>query len=161
MKSRRRAAAAAQAAVALMGILLVVPCVVADDDDGHGKDKKARKEALAAAALKINKLCFDCHIDFKDEDLSQDHQEQGVSCARCHGMSKPHMDDEVRKTPPDVVFRKGAMTVFCLTCHKPGEYREVPMHKAQESKPPQLKRRTCTGCHGDHKLVSLEPQKPN
>ena len=159
MKSRRRAAAAARWAAALMGILLIVPCVVADDD--QGKDKKAKTKALAAAARKINKLCFDCHIDFKDEELSQDHQEQGVSCARCHGMSKPHMDDEVRRTPPDVVFRKGAMTVFCLTCHKPGEYREVPMHKAQESKPPQLKRRTCIECHGDHKLVSLEPQKPH
>jgi len=106
-----------------------------------------------AAAARTNRVCYECHIDFQGEELGAVHEKAGVSCVRCHGPSKPHMDDEVRKTPPDAVFRGAAMRVFCLACHDPVEHLEVAAHAAEAARPPDAKRRACTACHGEHQLI--------
>jgi hypothetical protein len=132
-------------------------------EEGEGKEKggEAMRVALLteAQAKKANERCYECHIDFKEEELTEEHEEHGVTCARCHGASGPHIADEVRKTPPDAIFRGTAMKPFCLTCHSPQAYPEVKMHareikRSRKSGEPE---RACTACHGYHKLVDTDP----
>jgi hypothetical protein len=97
-------------------------------------------------------VCYECHIDFRAEELVVAHEKHGVTCVRCHGASQPHMDDEARRTPADATFRGKAGDVFCLTCH--GSSRQ---HAAEVAKmdPP----RACTRCHGKHCLVRTPPPR--
>jgi hypothetical protein len=95
--------------------------------------------------------CYECHIDFKDEELSAEHAAHGVTCVRCHGPSQAHMEDEVRKTPADATFRGKSQEVFCLTCHRRSKHVRIAAHKREAAK--GEKRRTCTQCHGEHELV--------
>jgi len=108
--------------------------------------------STASAAKKANARCYECHIDFVEEGLTHMHEKAGVTCARCHGLSQPHIDDEVRATKADATFRGPAMKVFCFTCHSHDAHRTVAAHVANRALEPQ-KRRQCTACHGDHKLV--------
>ena len=96
--------------------------------------------------------CYECHIDFKEEALAAVHERHRVTCVRCHGRSLAHMEDEVRKTPADVTFKGKAMEVFCLTCHGRKRHYRVVAHEAEAKKD---KRRTCTQCHGSHRLVRV------
>lgn len=137
-------------------------------EEQHGEDHDEEDEDVVRTALlseaeakKANARCYECHIDFKEEELTEEHQEHGVTCARCHGPSEPHMADEVRKTPPDAIFRGQAMKVFCLTCHSPAAYPSEKMHareikKARKSGEPE---RACTACHGYHELIDTEAVK--
>ncbi|MGB2824048.1 MAG: cytochrome c3 family protein, partial [Phycisphaerae bacterium] len=107
-------------------------------------------------AAKANATCMECHIDFDTEEIVVVHGTHGVTCVRCHGPSRAHMEDEVRKTKADVTFRGQAMRLFCLTCHKPEKHRRVRNHAAELARPPH-ERRACTACHGEHKLLEIEP----
>lgn len=98
--------------------------------------------------------CFECHIDFKAEGLTVVHQRRGVTCVRCHGPSVAHMEDEDRRTPADAKFRGKAMEAFCLTCHDPGRHARLGAHAAEARRAEG--RRTCTQCHGEHKLVEVK-----
>ena len=146
---------AALATAAAVAALCGSPHAVANGDR-EDKGRLAQEQAL-----KANKLCYECHIDFEEEELSISHQKNGVACARCHGRSQPHMDDEVRATPPDAIFRGKAMEVFCLTCHNPIAHAEVRTHKIEAAAAKKAARppRTCTACHGEHELVDTEAAK--
>ena len=111
--------------------------------------------AAPAAAAKANARCTECHLDFLDEGLTVAHQGAGVTCVRCHGHSQPHIDDEVRETKPDATFRGQAMAVFCLTCHEPAGHAAIAAHAANLRGEP-AKRKACTQCHGEHKLLPIE-----
>ncbi len=113
----------------------------------------------AVDAKVANAVCYECHIDFQGEELVREHERHQVACVRCHGPSQAHMEDEVRKTKPDFIARGKAMTIFCLTCHSPAKHARVGDH-ADEARKPADQRRTCTQCHGDHKLVEVEDIKP-
>jgi len=141
------------------------PATHADGDDGR-KEAGARyaqrvRVMTEAAAKKVNKVCYECHMDFEDEELSSEHEEHGVTCVRCHGRSQPHMDDEVRKTPPDAIFRGASMKVLCLTCHDPAKHAREKMHASEAAAAKKTGRpeRTCTTCHGEHELVDTEKFK--
>lgn len=115
--------------------------------------------ASRPAVAKSNTVCYECHIDFKGEELTAVHEKAEVFCVRCHGRSQAHMEDEVRATPADVTFRKKAMKVFCLTCHEPARYRQEASHAAEEAKSRDATRRSCMDCHGEHELVRLDEAK--
>ena len=119
-------------------------------------DKKSDKKTRAEAAAKENNTCFECHVDFKEEELTTKHAKNGVSCVRCHGVSMPHMEDETRGTAPGAVFRGKSMKVFCLTCHSPAKWARESQHRKEMAKE---KPRTCLQCHFDHKLVPLPGEK--
>jgi hypothetical protein len=156
----RGAAALAALGAAALAVLLIVPRPGPAAETGPPPKKQAQEKAKQAArAAKANDRCYECHIDFKGEDLVADHEKAGVTCVRCHGHSQPHIDDEVRATPADVTFRKKAMRVFCLTCHDPATYRKGTMHAVEDAKPSDAKRRTCAQCHGDHVIVRLEEEE--
>jgi len=146
-----RAVSVSMLAAGLLGAALLVSCHLPG-----GTGSRADKAALA------NKRCYECHIDFQGEELALTHQAAGVTCVRCHGYSKPHLDDEVRKTPPDAIFRGKAMKVFCLTCHDPAKHGAVPQHRAAEARGRETgKEQTCTECHGEHRLIHDEPADPS
>jgi len=112
--------------------------------------------SATGSSAKKEVVCYECHIDFKGEELTTAHERAGVTCIRCHGASQPHMNDEVRKTPPDAIFRDPTMKVFCLTCHV-ADYGAVNSHRAEEAKRKTGgKPRACTECHGEHKLVRAD-----
>jgi len=112
----------------------------------------------ARLAARANAVCMECHIDFEEEEIVVVHGSRGVTCVRCHGPSRAHMEDEIRRTKADVTFRGRAMRPFCLTCHEPGEHRRVTKHAAELARPP-ARRRACTACHGEHKLLEIDPAK--
>jgi len=111
------------------------------------------------SAAQANRRCLECHVDFEAEPIVVRHQTGGVTCMRCHGHSQPHIADEVRATKADVTFRGQAMVLFCQTCHEPDKHRRAPSHAAELAKPAD-KRRSCTACHGEHKLLEIQPAKP-
>ena len=113
----------------------------------------------AVGAKETNAVCFECHIDFQGEELVREHEKHQVACVRCHGPSQAHMEDEVRRTPADFTPRGKAMKIFCLTCHNPGKHGRISTHAA-EARRPADQRRSCTQCHGEHKLVEMEAIKP-
>jgi len=136
--------------IVLVGLALsaaFVSCVDGSGDFGL---------SAAQLAVRANARCMECHIDFEEEEIVAVHGRHGVSCVRCHGPSRAHMADEVRKTKADATFRGPAMAVFCLTCHKPGRHGRVKAHAAERAKP-LAKRRSCTACHGEHKLLEIDP----
>ena len=147
----RRVVSVSMLAGGLVGAALLASCRLPLVSSG--------RQARAAAE---SRACFDCHIDFKIEKFSQIHECEGVSCVRCHGTSKAHKDDEVRKTLPDAVFRGKTMKVFCLTCHRAAEHRKVDAHAAAEAKARETGQPepVCTTCHGEHKLMRLDAPAP-
>ena len=144
----RRAAGAVGAVLAAGAMaVLLVSC--------RPRAGRPRAAAKPTDAAKANRRCTECHLDFEDETLTVTHQEAGVACVRCHGHSQPHIDDEVRATKADATFRGEAMAVFCLTCHDPTRHRKRPAHVASARIEP-AKRKSCTQCHGEHKLLAVE-----
>ena len=139
----------------LLGALLVLVGITAMATACRGPEAKPKAPGSPADAARVNKLCLECHIDFEDEELTLAHQRAGVSCARCHGPSRAHMEDEVRATKPDAIFRGAAMEIFCLTCHGPALYRARPEHAANVVLEPK-RRKSCTQCHGEHKLLEIQ-----
>ena len=115
---------------------------------------------VKTSAVAANKVCCECHIDFEGEELVRVHEKHQVACVRCHGRSQAHMEDEVRKTPADFTARGKGMEVFCLTCHDPVKHHRIGPHKQEAAKTDPARRRSCTQCHGEHKLVEVEAIKP-
>ena len=161
---RAMASVSAKAAAALgaVGLCLAisaagVSCRVPEDSP-RGSARLKASPASRRGAAKANRRCLECHVDFEEEPLVVRHQAGGVTCMRCHGHSQPHIEDEIRATKADVAFRGKAMALFCQTCHEPGKHRRTPSHAAELAKPAD-KRRSCTACHGEHKLLEIEPAK--
>lgn len=117
-----------------------------------------RPSGHETTTVELNARCYDCHVDFRGEQLTEFHERAGVGCVRCHGPSEPHMEDEVRRTPADAAFRGKAMDVFCLSCHSPAHFAKVAAHIENDTVPPS-RRKTCTGCHGDHVVVETTPPR--
>jgi hypothetical protein len=130
-----------------------------DGDEHHGNvPAKADKKQTQTGTLTGSKRCLACHMDFEEEKLTREHMEHGVGCLRCHGTSQAHVDDKLKATPPDAVFRDGSMKVFCLACHDPARHAAMKPHatEAAAAKKAGKPERVCTACHGEHKLVRGE-----
>ncbi len=137
------------AALPIVLVAVVLPAVFISCTGGIGLD-------APRIAARANAVCMECHIDFETEEIVVVHGIHGVTCVRCHGPSRAHMEDEVRKTKADVTFRGQAMGLFCLTCHEPGRHRRVKEHAGELARP-LAKRRACTACHGAHQLLEIAP----
>ena len=61
--------------------------------------------------------CYVCHANFEEEKLAMVHQEVGVGCETCHGMSMKHSQDENNVTPPDIMWSPFRINGRCMTCH--------------------------------------------
>lgn len=152
--------------VVVAGVALVASCAWLPRAGSKGRKKERKREKKLALlskeeARKANARCYECHVDFKEEELAEEHEKHGVTCVRCHGHSQPHLDDEVRKTPPDAIFRGRAMKAFCLTCHDPVKHATEKEHVAEAARAKKAGKpeRTCTACHGEHELIDTEAAK--
>ena len=108
-----------------------------------------------------NYHCLVCHMDFKEESLSVQHEEAGIGCASCHGESLAHGDDEFNIITPDVSFGRAEIDPFCEGCHKTqkkGAIYDAFLKKWQGKRRPNgrliTKESVCTDCHGKHSVLT-------
>ncbi len=96
-----------------------------------------------------NSFCLVCHMDFEDEELTAIHRRVGVGCEKCHGPSYDHSSDEDHLTPPDIMYPKGKINSFCMTCHKEKDLAELEEHdEVLADKSGEI---VCVDCHGKHR----------
>ena len=111
-----------------------------------------------ADAMGPNAGCLVCHMTFVSEWLSKTHAAAGVSCARCHGTSAGHANDEnIGATKPDRMFRREQVAPFCRTCHPSHDVAPEKVlerwHERYASAKPPAPPAACTDCHGTHKIA--------
>jgi hypothetical protein len=121
-------------------------------------------EALGEDAKKApanNDACFVCHLDFKGEELAETHAKKGVGCARCHGPSVRHINDESGRIGPDRIIKPDEINKFCSICHAKRPRCPFKLPALQQAQGPENGRRaapqppvtkTCVSCHGKHKI---------
>ncbi|MBN1342263.1 MAG: cytochrome c3 family protein [Phycisphaerae bacterium] len=100
-----------------------------------------------------NAGCCVCHIPFAKEPLSKTHLKRDITCAKCHGPSIGHANDEkIGATKPDVVIKHEDVPKFCRTCHKVADnHPEKKVLGAVLRKAPEPGQ-VCTDCHGKHRI---------
>lgn len=143
--------------------LLVVAAVIwAADEPAGVAAKPAAPEAAAPAAepppetdpLSMNGACYVCHIPFVKEELAKVHLAEGISCAKCHGLSDKHANDEhIGATKPDIVYSRDKVDKSCEECH---DTHDAPakqvLARFRQRKLSLQKPVICTDCHGTHKI---------
>ncbi len=106
-----------------------------------------------AEGMADNSRCHVCHVNFAKEELAVTHARAKIGCAKCHGPSDAHIDDESwtsggKGTPPDKMFPAAKVNAFCATCH------EMSKTEAEKCPFPSLRdKKLCTDCHGKHHLA--------
>ncbi len=118
-----------------------------------------------------NSHCLVCHLDFKEEKISAEHEEVGVGCNSCHGESYAHGDDEFNITTPDVTYGREEIAPLCKKCHqfhKKGRKYKAFLKEWEDERRPNGRmisaNSVCTDCHGNHAVLTpdkqLEPTTP-
>ncbi len=109
------------------------------------------KEALKAD----NFACYVCHANYETEELTLVHARAGIGCAKCHGPSLDHCDDEAHEIPPDIMFALDEIDAQCGTCHEGHDASAIDVvarylqRVPAKTNPEEV---VCTDCHGDHRL---------
>lgn len=104
--------------------------------------------------LGLNGACYVCHIPFVKEELAKTHLAQGISCAKCHGLSDKHANDEdIGATKPDITFRREQVDASCGKCHTTHDApaTEVVARFHERKLKPKIVP-VCTDCHGHHRI---------
>ena len=102
-----------------------------------------------------NSRCFVCHLNYVKEDIAVTHARQNMGCATCHGESDEHIADESwasggNGTAPDIMYPRDKIKPFCMGCH-PKDRIDTEQHEPLFD---LTKDKTCTDCHGDHRLLN-------
>jgi hypothetical protein len=101
-----------------------------------------------------NKQCLACHSLFEKEKFSQKHAQHNVSCAKCHGPSMAHINDERSQPPPDIMYPRDKIKAACFKCHKESKLAKKSAHQTAFA-PTSTK--VCTDCHGKkHRVKERE-----
>ncbi len=117
-------------------LLIVVFLGCASMDPGHANN--------------TNKQCFTCHDSQKKDKWANKHMRHNVGCAKCHGPSTAHMNDEKHLTPPDIMFTRSSIKEACFKCHKESKLAKKSKHKTAFA---PTSSKVCTDCHGKkHKI---------
>lgn len=104
-----------------------------------------------------NSACYVCHVNLREDSLTQDHAHANVGCANCHGESSAHVADEANLTPPDIMFSADQIASACGKCHRTHDapaaavvarWRECCADRAD------TQALLCTDCHGSHRSPS-------
>ena len=112
------------------------------------KKNIAQWKELYADEPADNSFCYVCHANYDDEKLVTAHAPKGIGCETCHGISDKHSEDEDSLVPPDVLFAKAKIELFCRQCHETEDLVEGDeAHKKFFAKPRGPKDKTCTNCH--------------
>lgn len=133
--------------------LLIVTLAVAQSEPPKAPTTRPATQPTTQAAVEPadNSYCLVCHINFKDEELTKQHEPAGIGCEQCHGQSPQHSADENGITPPQIMYPKDKINAACTKCH-PAE--NLP--RAATHTPVVLEilenQKTCTECHGKHTM---------
>jgi len=130
------------------------------DNPRFNADKPLRFDS---GYLEDNSSCMVCHIDFQEELIALTHEEQGITCAACHGDSLTHMVYKYNITLPDVIWGRADIDHFCMQCHEKHEdpaavekFRAEWLSKRRPNGRFIMKDSVCTDCHGNHAIVGEE-----
>jgi hypothetical protein len=117
--------------------------------------------AAAPAPKADNSLCYVCHLNLQTDEITAKHLTEGVGCAKCHGASHEHMQDEMLMTKPDRLYGRKEVDALCADCHDKPHVEKQPQYAAFLQKwrghdRPNGRVVTdasiCTDCHGTHVL---------
>jgi len=103
-----------------------------------------------------NSACYVCHVNYEEEPFVVAHAVADVGCAKCHGKSQAHQDDEDHLTAPAKMFARDNVAKMCGECH---DSHDVPASKIVQrwqekcSTTVDPGKLTCTDCHGEHRLA--------
>ena len=144
----------------VMGVAIaVLGCLPREGSRADGGSGVAAKAA-------DNSECLICHMDFKTEVLSAEHEKAGIDCTGCHGPSLAHGDDELNIIPPDKLFGRAEIVPFCKSCHAThvtGGVYEAFVKKWHSKRRPNgrmiLDNSVCTDCHGNHAILRADQQQ--
>ena len=109
-----------------------------------------------------NSYCLVCHANYQEEKLTTGHQQVGVGCETCHGISMEHSADENNTTPPDIMWVSFRVNSRCMTCHpKEGllqgsdaESHQQFFDRLDHPEQADTGETDCVGCHARaHKLA--------
>ena len=114
--------------------------------------RQALPRAQRAEKRADNSYCLVCHVNYEDEELTRTHTRVGVGCEKCHGRSSKHSADEDGLTPPDIMYPRGKIKPFCLSCHQAEKIKDEKDHKEILAPKPPASAKTCTQCHGKHQI---------
>ena len=98
-----------------------------------------------------NSYCYVCHINYRGEKLTLNHERAGVGCEECHGESDRHSADEDGLTPPEIMFPKARIAPACMACHPTSRLAREKAHKLMLAD--AAGSAACTECHGKHRLA--------
>ena len=92
---------------------------------GEAGSRASGKEKLP----EDNRLCLVCHLDLRQELIAKGHEDAGIVCASCHGLSMAHMHDEMLMTKPDNLLGRKEVEPLDdqddLVDHRPDPERQV------------------------------------
>ena len=121
-------------------------------------DEPPAKKAPAADPKKPmadNSACFVCHGNFQEESMVAVHAKENVGCAKCHGSSRAHRNDEDNVTAPDKMYQPARIDNACRKCHEDhnaSARKVIAMFQARFPQDADPKKVVCTDCHGEHRL---------
>ncbi len=101
-----------------------------------------------------NGACYVCHMTFVKEKLAKTHLAHKIACAKCHGLSAKHANDEnIGATKPDITYRRSQVDASCQKCHEGhnATARQVVARFLERKLSPRADP-VCTDCHGTHKI---------
>jgi hypothetical protein len=102
-----------------------------------------------------NSACFVCHGNFQDESMVTVHAKENVGCAKCHGISLAHRNDEDNVTAPEKMYAPVKIDNACRVCHEDHDAparKVIAMFQARFPANTDPKKVVCTDCHGEHRL---------
>ena len=102
-----------------------------------------------------NSACFVCHGNFQEESMVTVHAKENVSCAKCHGASLEHRNDENNITAPEKMYTQAQIDNACRQCHEEhnaSARKVITMFQARFPQNTDPKKVLCTDCHGEHRL---------
>jgi hypothetical protein len=100
-----------------------------------------------AGPMADNSRCHVCHDDFRKEELAVVHARAEIGCEDCHGSSDAHCSDEDNITPPDIMYPRASLNLFCMNCHS----KLAGEHHGPILKGTATEKKYCTDCHGKHR----------
>jgi formate-dependent nitrite reductase cytochrome c552 subunit len=116
---------------------------------------KAAPPADPKKLMADNSACFVCHANFQEESMVTAHAKENIGCAKCHGASLPHRNDENNITAPDKMYAPVRIDKACRQCHEDhnaSARKVIAMFQARFPATTDPKKVVCTDCHGEHRL---------
>ncbi len=83
------------------------------------------------------------------------HAKENIGCAKCHGASRAHRNDEDNVTAPDKMYASARIDNACRLCHEEhnaSARKVIAMFQARFPPNTDPKKVVCTDCHGEHRL---------